>query len=695
MIRNLTLLLIIILFLSGSLFSADTTSPAAVNLSIGAITKTSIQIKWTAPGDDDHTGQASAYDIRYSPLGVIDTLAKFNAAGQVSGEGAPQVSGSAESFMITGLITDTLYYFALRSSDEVPNWSSLSNSPPQTTLESVAPSAITDLSAITGATEGKINLSWTAPGDDGNSGQASSYIVKYSVNSITTQIEFDSAQTYSQTWTPVISGNTEQRTIAGLSGGTTYYISIVAVDDAGNQGMISNTTGNNAWAQVDVTPPGKIITLQTGKVTGTTAQLIWTAPGDDEYTGKASIYDIRYTTAGHIDTESKFTSAVQVSGEPAPKTAGSFESFTVGGLLPQTIYYFAIKTGDEIPNWSLISNSIEAIDNLAPQEVGGITGKFNSGNFQLTWSPVTTNADGSPIAGDVAGYNIYRSDEFSGPFNKIVSLASGYNTWIETASSSDIYYYKIKAFDIAGNESMSDTLIDNTPESILYFTGPENTVLLSVPKKVSTVLYANSNYTGNDLRVRFIRNSNDEKDRILYAFEMQAVNVNSGEIVKGITFTSPKANLVFSIPENISEKDCSIFWHNGVEIVKLGGNLNKTDRTISIKVTNFGHYYLQQSLAATQFAVNQVVPRKIFTPNNDDINDYIEFYFDNPGDDIVTGEIYDITGNFIAQMEQGDTENSRIWDGRDSSDRTSRVGVYIYQLKAGKKVINGTVILAK
>jgi hypothetical protein len=90
--------------------------------------------------------------------------------------------------------------------------------------------------------------------------------------------------------------------------------------------------------------------------TSSTIKLSWIAPGDDGATGTATAYDIRYRLGAAI-TAAFWASATQVAGEPLPKVAGSSETFTVTGLNPGTTYYFAIKTADEVPNWSPISNS--------------------------------------------------------------------------------------------------------------------------------------------------------------------------------------------------------------------------------------------------------------------------------------------------------------------------------------------------
>lgn len=109
----------------------------------------------------------------------------------------------------------------------------------------------------------------------------------------------------------------------------------------------------------DTTAPATVTDLIA--VAGSTGEvyLTWTAPGDDGTTGIASQYDIRYVPQanGPIDSESKWLGATQVTGEPTPSVAGTPESMTVGGLVPGSSYYFALKTADEVPNWSGLSNS--------------------------------------------------------------------------------------------------------------------------------------------------------------------------------------------------------------------------------------------------------------------------------------------------------------------------------------------------
>jgi len=109
----------------------------------------------------------------------------------------------------------------------------------------------------------------------------------------------------------------------------------------------------------DTTLPATIANLSAASGTDNgEADLTWTAPGDDGATGTVNSYDVRYSTASIND--SNWASATQASGEPSPSAAGSAESMTVSGLTPGQTYYFAIKSQDEVPNVSALSNVASA-----------------------------------------------------------------------------------------------------------------------------------------------------------------------------------------------------------------------------------------------------------------------------------------------------------------------------------------------
>ncbi|HEY3215053.1 MAG TPA: S8 family serine peptidase, partial [Candidatus Eisenbacteria bacterium] len=127
-------------------------------------------------------------------------------------------------------------------------------------------------------------------------------------------------------------------------------------------------------AEPDDTPPGMIGDLATSNPGSNTMGLQWTATGDDGATGRASRYEIRYSTAP-IDA-GNFGSATPVAG-PDPHPAGSAESFEVGGLSFSTLYYFAIKAFDEFNNAGPISN-VPTGTTLGIPNIAAAPGSFSS-----------------------------------------------------------------------------------------------------------------------------------------------------------------------------------------------------------------------------------------------------------------------------------------------------------------------------
>ncbi len=329
----------------------DTTPPAAVtNLSCNNLTTTSIQLNWTAPGDDGNTGTATTYNIRYSTSAIND--ANFASATQVTGVPAPAAAGTNQNVTVSGLTADTTYYFAMKTADEVPNWSAISNVPSAHTVDSVAPAAVSNL-ATSSPTNASITLSWTAPGDNGSTGTATTYDIRYSTSTIN-DANFSSATQVSGVPAPAAAGTNQNMTVSGLNSGTTYYFAMKTADEVPNWSAISNVASGTTTSPADTTPPAAVTNLATSSPTNTTITLTWTAPGDDGNTGTATSYDIRYSTS--TITAGNFSSATQVSGVPAPLVAGTNQSVTVSGLTANTTYYFAMKTADEVPNWSTISN---------------------------------------------------------------------------------------------------------------------------------------------------------------------------------------------------------------------------------------------------------------------------------------------------------------------------------------------------
>ncbi|MFA5714578.1 MAG: fibronectin type III domain-containing protein, partial [Candidatus Paceibacterota bacterium] len=104
--------------------------------------------------------------------------------------------------------------------------------------DATAPSQVANLS-VSGPTQSSVILSWTAPGDDGSTGTATSYDIRYSAAAITSS-NFASATQVTGEPTPLSSGTSQSFTITGLTANTTYYFAIKATDNANNVSTLSN-----------------------------------------------------------------------------------------------------------------------------------------------------------------------------------------------------------------------------------------------------------------------------------------------------------------------------------------------------------------------------------------------------------------------------------------------------------------------
>jgi len=175
-----------------------------------------------------------------------------------------------------------------------------------------------------------------------------------------------------------------------LSG--TVYIRVTDTDQTRGNNVKDTICIDHMYIEsspsTDTIPPSEVTDISTSTGDYGQVTLAWTAPGDDGMIGIASEYDIRYVpgASGLIDTEAEWDIANEVPDEPTPNASGSLESVTIGGLEPGASYYFAIKTADEVPNWSALSNSplgtagsAGTVKDFANQDIpisGGVSGDY-------------------------------------------------------------------------------------------------------------------------------------------------------------------------------------------------------------------------------------------------------------------------------------------------------------------------------
>jgi len=260
--------------------------------------------------------------------------------------------------------------------------------PEPTPGDSTPPATVLDLTAHnTGGSF--VILSWTAPGDDGGSGQATRYDLRHSRASLE-GAGWNTALAATPLPDPKPAGGLDSARVVDLADGV-WYFALKAADEVPNWSAMSNVVSTTV---VDTFSPGAVTDLAAVSASFAGVRLSWTAPGNDGTIGRAAEYDLRRALSAI--TEETWDAAVRVAGLPRPATAGQLRYFNVTGLTPGTEYHFALRTADGAPNWSALSNGVNrstlflSISRLT-------TSSRPEGTGRPQWSPdgrtILTNAD--------------------------------------------------------------------------------------------------------------------------------------------------------------------------------------------------------------------------------------------------------------------------------------------------------------
>ena len=322
--------------------ATDTTAPDTPALVAGTPTATSVNLSWTAVGDDGLAGgTVSRYELRRT-LGTVTSVQAITPT---------QAPGGTETVTVATLRGGSTYVFELRALDETPNASGWSVPVTVITLVDQPPPAIADLRVVAAATTAStVSVQWTIPIDD--SGPLAGYLVRYSVS---TPFNFDTATPYTL-HAPQSSGTTASLVIDGLVPGTTYRVAVKAMDAIGQLAAISNVLDvSTAPPSVDTSAPAPITDLAvvSGATTSGSLLLTWTATGDDGSVGTASAYEARYAMFP-LTTVNFGQGTVVAAAAPGP--SGHAQELLVAGLTSNTNFYVAIQAIDDGGRRSGLSN---------------------------------------------------------------------------------------------------------------------------------------------------------------------------------------------------------------------------------------------------------------------------------------------------------------------------------------------------
>lgn len=501
------------------------------NVSALATTETNVSVTWTLPSFTGVDDRDEYYIYRATFSFSLASDATFytwtphpNAQYSDSGGGNP-------------LKRETTYYYRVATKDKENGpagsglfsaafFSNLSVLTSLRTPDLSAPPAITTLTALTGNSEGRINLSWTSPPDNSarpyeGSGEnivGGAFRLRWTTN----VGEIFSTTTYNvEIPTTTSPGAANSYLITGLTGGAAHYIRVWTRDESFNWSPVS--LGATAYAQVDIAPPGAITAISATSA-WRRINLVWTAPGDNGYSGvlDGSFFEIRLSSSGAITNDSEWNAVssgypYRLSVPTSGVSPGSSRFLTITGLANSVTYYAAIKTLDDTGNSSSISStSPSALPLNTMPSAFSLVSPANGAEIQdysatLIWNP---SADADTVYGDNFSYDIYYSTS-SGFELSVTTVVMGHPvaSWFVSSFSEDKrYYWKVAARDLDGAQRFSNQVfslvinVENSTPTAPVLQSPANAFRVaaatptlswtaSVDSDILDVLYYTVHYT--------------------------------------------------------------------------------------------------------------------------------------------------------------------------------------------------------
>lgn len=128
-----------------------------------------------------------------------------------------------------------------------------------------------------------------------------------------------------------------------------------------------------------------------------------------------------------------------------PSTANSQVGRYFDGQLDETAVYYQALSAQQVQNHFSVGTGF--VDTVAPSAPQGVAASFDGANVDVSWNASTDNIG-------VAGYRVYRGTAagFTPAADSLRGTVSG-TTYEDVAPAPGTYYYKVIAFDGAGNAS--------------------------------------------------------------------------------------------------------------------------------------------------------------------------------------------------------------------------------------------------
>lgn len=394
--------------------------------------------------------------------------------------------GNSLSANLSGLAAGQNYTLYIRAVDSAGNKGSASSASLSTRIDTVAPTAPTNLD-ITQVSSTSVHLVWSGASDDL---AITGYMVRY----------LDGA-TPSQ-WSQ-LSGTAFD--VTGLSSGKTYTFEVKAYDAAGNQ----SAAISKAKALVDLDKPTQPAIISKSQVNSSTLRISWNASTDN-----IGVSGYRYRT-------------YDGSTYSAWSSLQSATTADIGSLAVGKTYVVYVRAEDAAGNLSDESNTSHLMLDIDKPSAPGTPSKsqVSSSILRVSWGVATDNVG-------ISGYS-YR-----------IYDGSSYSAWSALQSSTTVdisglivgktYTVYIRAQDTAVN--ISDEV--NTAQTMLDIDKPSLPSISSKTQIDSTTLRVNWNSSTDNVAVSGYRyRTYDGSNYSAWSALQSATTVDISGLVVGKTYT--------------------------------------------------------------------------------------------------------------------------------------------------------------
>jgi titin len=354
---------------------------------------TSATVSWTAPSNNG--SPITNYTVTSSPGSFTCTTA-------------------TTSCTVSGLTNGSPYTFTVVATNDVGDGAT--SDPSNSVTPATVPGAPTSVVATRGNTEATV--SWTAPADNGGSA-VTGYIVTSSPGGLTCSTASTSC------------------TVIGLTNGTAYTFTVVAVNDVGNS---AESEPSNSVTPATV--PGAPTDVIAGGGNGE-APVSWTAPADN---GGSAITS--YTVTSSPD-------GLTCTWSSGPLTC------TVTGLTNFTTYTFTVTATNDVGTGAASDPSNSVMPGPFPTEPLSVQAQATNSGARVSWT-----APASSGGGTIVSYTVTSSP---GGFTCTAATTAG--CLVTGLTNGTAYTFTVTATNEAGTGPASSPSAAVTPAAVLRYYG--------------------------------------------------------------------------------------------------------------------------------------------------------------------------------------------------------------------------------